>query len=60
MNNVDELDAWLSDHTGEANFFALGATEGKGSLQFVVEEVLQEVEDQLFWRWLRPQGRQRL
>ena len=43
-NNVDELDAWLQDHMGDASFFPLGSTEGDGSLQFVVEEV---VEDQL-------------
>ena len=47
VDNVDELDAWLQDHTGDSSFFALGSTEGTGSLQFVVEEVLTEVEDQL-------------
>ena len=47
VNNVDELDAWLQDHTGDASFFALGSTEGAGSLQFVVEEVQTEADDQL-------------
>ena len=47
VTNVDELDAWLSDHNGDGSFFALGATEGEGNLQFVVEEVCEPVDDHL-------------
>ena len=47
VTDVNELDAWLQDHTGDSSFFTLGSTGGDGDLQFVVEEVLTEVEGQL-------------
>ena len=37
IDNVDELEAWLTDNSGKA-FFTLGHTGGQGDLQFVVEE----------------------
>ena len=37
MNDIDELDAWLSDNSG-SSFFVLGDVGGEGSLQFSIEE----------------------
>ena len=43
VDNVDELDAWLSDNSG-ASFFVLGDVGGEGSLQFSIEEIPENTE----------------
>ena len=45
IDEVDELEAWLSDHAGSQSFFALGATDGPGSLQFHIGPETPAVEE---------------
>ena len=45
IDQVDELEAWLSDQSGGQSFFALGATDGPGSLQFQISPETPAVEE---------------